>query len=392
MVGDAAQAQAAAAHREGRPAPLRRCGVDAGERLEGVSHGGVEAAELREAHRIRGDPRKVGELPEGRAFCGEPQRHLRVLDPHDRGQQLARGVDLVAHDRAGELVVQDLAEDAEQRIASLEVQGRALTRNEQLFVKRMQFTRTSFNILDNYIAMTTAAATNADYRTAVKAGEQGLKAREEMAALGGIFTTRRLERGYPWWPGEVKQYRELIPYSDGPLGKLILKTPLEWAFHRTGVEQQPRVELATGAIDLTYWESVQATLIPASRKDYPAKWELLRTDQYAQAQGIRHPDRQSYTGHFWYRTDLTLTGKETEGAPHIRFPGLFNECWLYVNGKQVAHREQGKLWWRNDYRFEWDVELTGKLKAGVNTIALRCHCEHHLGGIFRRPFLYRAMR
>ena len=283
-------------------------------------------------------------------------------------------------------------QDAEQRIASLEVQGQALTRNEQQYVKRMRFTRTSFNILDNYIAMTTAAATNADYRAAVKAGEQGLKAREEMAAMGGIFTTTRLERGYPWWPGEVKQYRELVPYVDGPLGKLIVKTPLTWAFHRTGTEQEPRVELATEAIDLAYWKSVQATLTPASRKDYPAKWELLRTDQYAQAQGIRHPDRQSYTGHFWYRTDLTLTGKETEGAPHIRFPGLFNECWLYVNGEQVAHREQGKLWWRNDYRFEWDVELTGKLKAGVNTIALRCHCEHHLGGIFRRPFVYRAMR
>jgi len=240
--------------------------------------------------------------------------------------------------------------------------------------------------------MTTAAATNADYRAAVKAGERGLQAREEMASLGGIFTSTRLERGYPWWPGEIKQYRELLPYTDGPLGKLILKTPLEWAFRRTGDEKSWRVELATGPIDLTYWNSVQAKLTPKTRKDYPAQWEMLRTDQYAQGQGIRHPDRQSYTGHFWYRTDIGLTAQQTQGAPHLRFPGLFNECWLYVNGQQVAHRKQGKLWWLNDYRFEWDVELTGMLKPGVNKIALRCHCEHHLGGIFRRPFLYRAMR
>ena len=64
---------------------------------------------------------------------------------------------------------------------------------------------------------------------------------------------------------------------------------------------------------------------------------------------------------------------------------------LYINGEEVAKREQGKLWWKNDYRFEWDVDLTGKFKPGKNTIALRCHCEHHFGGMFRRPFLYQAV-
>ena len=39
--------------------------------------------------------------------------------------------------------------------------------------------------------------------------------------------------------------------------------------------------------------------------------------------------------------------------PHIRFPGLFNECEFYVNGREAGRREQNKLWWLNDYRFEW---------------------------------------
>ncbi|SVD14821.1 uncharacterized protein METZ01_LOCUS367675, partial [marine metagenome] len=43
------------------------------------------------------------------------------------------------------------------------------------------------------------------------------------------------------------------------------------------------------------------------------------------------------------------------------------------------------------YRFEWDVDLTGKLKSGKNVLALVCKCEHHFGGMFRRPFLYRAV-
>ncbi len=85
-----------------------------------------------------------------------------------------------------------------------------------------------------------------------------------------------------------------------------------------------------------------------------------------------------------------LTAEQTAGAAHLMFPGLFNECWLYVNGKQVAHREQHPIWWRNSYAFEWDVDLQGKLHAGKNTIALRIDNPHHFGGMFRRPFLYRA--
>jgi hypothetical protein len=42
----------------------------------------------------------------------------------------------------------------------------------------------------------------------------------------------------------------------------------------------------------------------------------------------------------------------------------------------------------NDYRFEWDVSLQDRLQAGGNAIALRCHNPHHMGGMFRRPFLY----
>ncbi len=46
------------------------------------------------------------------------------------------------------------------------------------------------------------------------------------------------------------------------------------------------------------------------------------------------------------------------------------------------------MWSLNDYRFEWDVDLTSKLKAGTNSIVVQTNCEHHFGGMFRRPFLY----
>ena len=61
---------------------------------------------------------------------------------------------------------------------------------------------------------------------------------------------------------------------------------------------------------------------------------------------------------------------------------------LYVNGELVGHRNQAEPWWQGDYRFEWDVDLTGRLRPGPNEIALRGFNPHHFGGLFRRPFVY----
>ena len=127
------------------------------------------------------------------------------------------------------------------------------------------------------------------------------------------------------------------------------------------------------------------------RQKNEGHWEQVRSDQYLQAQGIVTQDFQSYTGHGWYQADVELDAAAVAGDVHLRFPGLFNECWLYINGEQVAHRPFKGMWWRNDYRFEWDVGLAGKLKAGKNRFVLRIDNPHHMGGMFRRPFLYRPI-
>ena len=125
---------------------------------------------------------------------------------------------------------------AEHIIASIEIQGRPLTRNEQLYVDRIVFTRYSYDITAGYIAMVRAASSECDYAKAVSFGEQALAVREKLTDMSGIFTTYRKynveHHGYAWWPGEVKQYRELIPFVDGSKGELIAKLPIEWAFHR----------------------------------------------------------------------------------------------------------------------------------------------------------------
>ena len=117
---------------------------------------------------------------------------------------------------------------------------------------------------------------------------------------------------------------------------------------------------------------------------------MLRTDLYMQAQSIRHADTQSFTGYYWYQTEMELPERDVRGDLHLMFPGLFNDIWLYVNGALVAHRDYREPWWRSDYRFQWDVPLQGKLKPGKNLVSLRGVTLNHFGGMFRRPFLYRA--
>ena len=282
---------------------------------------------------------------------------------------------------------------AEKAIQSLSRKSNP-SRNESLYLQRMKIARLQFEVLDAYTKMVEAANTDVDYAAAVKHGERGLKARDEMTELNGTFTTYKKygERGPAWWPGEVQQYRKLAEFTGGTKGKLIKKLPLEWAFHRDPND----TGLASGwgyrDVDLSFWEENKSNYDANSLKDYPAdQWEMLRTDLYIQAQGVRHPDRQSFTGYGWYNTKVNLSAGETKGKVHLKFPGLFNECWLYVNGSLVAHRKQRGVWWYNDYRFEWDVDLAGLLKSGENNLTLRFHNPHHFGGMFRRPFLYQAV-
>ena len=275
------------------------------------------------------------------------------------------------------------------------------TRNEKLVLDRLKFARLGFDVLSNYMEMVFAASTDADYRRASEAGRRAMASRLDMARMNSTFTTRVVgvaaaptEPGGStmWLPGEVKQYMNLLELTDGPKGTLIAKLPLEWAFHRDPNDTGLSSGWAYKKADLKYWNTHKSKFRTAERrKDYPiSEWEMVRADLYPPAQGVLHPDWQSFSGYLWYKTDVDLRPADTEGNVHIRFPGLFSECWLWVNGEMVGYRKQNALWWLNDYAFEWDVDLTGKLKPGVNDITLRCNNVLQFGGMFRLPFLYRA--
>jgi Domain of unknown function (DUF4838) len=270
--------------------------------------------------------------------------------------------------------LQNRLDEAQRAMAPLR-QKPAPTRNEKLYLQRMQFTVLSFTVIDNYMAMVRAGARDADYKAAAIAGERALAAREQLTEMSPSFTTYRKigEKGPAWMPGEVQTMKNLAALTDGSKGRLIAKLPLEWDFrtdpHDTG--------LARG------WAYTRA----AASGGWDKK---LRTDIYMQGQGIRHEDGQSYTGHYWYQTTIDVLPAGTENA-HLMFPGLFNECWLYLNGELISHRPFLDRWWNTDYNFNWDVDLSGKFTEGNNMFSLRAWNPHHFGGLFRRPFLYHGI-
>jgi hypothetical protein len=239
---------------------------------------------------------------------------------------------------------------------------------DDLFVQRMRFMRMGLGVLEEYMEMVRLAGSEVEYAAAVAAGERGLEWRRQLSETNPTFTTTRLEKGYPWWTGEVQQYRELAEVVDGTRGRLVGRLPLEWKF---------RVDPYDRGI-VHYW---------AGREYDASGWRELSSDLYMEAQGVKNGDGSDYNGYVWYRTEIELA-EEVMQELHLLFPGLFGEAWLYVDGHLVAHREWRPLWWHNDYRFEWDVDLGEMLEPGSHTLAVRLFNAHAMGGIWRRPFLY----
>jgi hypothetical protein len=287
---------------------------------------------------------------------------------------------------------------AEKIVASY--RGRSdLTRNERLYLKRVEFTRHSFDVIDGYMSMVRAAWRDCDYARAGRIGRQALAARETMRKDGGLFVEAPYlreaggEKDPAWFPGEVKMTEDLAKLTDGTAGKLVAKLPLAWSFLRDPNDSGLPHGVARRPADLTYWKEHGRELTGFARRNYPPMtWEEVRADLYPQAQGILHPDGQAFTGYSWYKTDVDLKPEQLNRPVHIRFPGLFAQAWLYVNGRLVEHRPQQKeMYSENDYTFAWDVDVNGDLHPGRNDITLRSYNSQHVSGIFRRPFLYQPV-
>ncbi|WP_225421250.1 DUF4838 domain-containing protein [Sphingomonas parva] len=262
------------------------------------------------------------------------------------------------------------------------------SRDREAYRERMRFTRASFDAIAAYVETVTAAARDADYEAATRAGEKAIAAQTALRTLNPLFTSPPMggeEQSPAWLQGEVRQYASFRGLQDGSSGHLVARLPLSWMF---------KVETPLPA-DWRYRGQQGPGPASAPLLDEEASvgtgWRPVRSDLYLQGQGVLAEGGQSALGHYWYRTELNLSEADARAGAHLMFPGLFNESWLYVNGRLVGHRGYDEPWWLTDYHFSWDVDLAGHLRAGVNRIALRGFNPHHFGGMFRRPFLYRLV-
>ncbi|MGD2175466.1 MAG: DUF4838 domain-containing protein, partial [Candidatus Brocadiaceae bacterium] len=78
---------------------------------------------------------------------------------------------------------------AEQLVRPLAARRQA-SRNEELCLQRMRFTRLSLDLLHQYMTMVRAAATDCHYGLAHEAGKRALETRLELAQMNPTFTTR----------------------------------------------------------------------------------------------------------------------------------------------------------------------------------------------------------
>ena len=288
-------------------------------------------------------------------------------------------------------LIQQLASELNQAERKVEPLVRKANRTdrENQWVARMRFQRLCFDLLESYFQMTKAASVDGDYDAAVLHGARGLAVREELTRMSGIFTTYKTigESGTAWWPGEVEQFKRLASLTNGTQGTRVARLPHAWLFRTDPTDTGTSSDWATSPIELAPWDGTP--LDWRDVRDNQNDWQWVLSSVYLQAQGLITDDHQAWNGIGWYRVDVSLDPATVTKPLRLMFPGLFNQATLFVNGRKVAERTGYQtIWWNNDYAFEWDVDVTGALRPGRNTIALRIDNPHHMGGMFRRPFLY----
>ena len=105
-----------------------------------------------------------------------------------------------------------------------------------------------------------------------------------------------------------------------------------------------------------------------------SKWRTIAIEQAWQKAGVMH------TGVAWYRRTITLPAKPKHVAVEIRFLGVDECAWVWVNGVYVGDHDLGPSGWNQ----EFTLDITKELKWGAkNQITVRAMNTAHAGGIWR---------
>ena len=87
-----------------------------------------------------------------------------------------------------------------------------------------------------------------------------------------------------------------------------------------------------------------------------------------------------YDGVGWYARDFTLPDKVKGASYELRFDGVDEDAWVWINGKYVGQRVSGPPGWKTPFRFDVSGELEW---GGVNRIVVRVKDTFAGGGIWK---------
>jgi hypothetical protein len=189
----------------------------------------------------------------------------------------------------------------------------------------------------------------------------------------------KLIKAYSFFMGDVKNgeftngrmtaYTNLAARTKGEAGTMVAPVPLEAKFQRDRFNEGVVAEWYLPAFD-------------------DGKWGTKNTFLTWDAQDQPEDDKgHDYDGYGWYRFTVDVPGGMVDKPLRLHLGGVINEGWVWINGEYAGHRPW-YLWWSGRKRHEMDVNVTGKVKAGKNVIAVRVWNNAEIGGLYRRGFLW----
>ncbi|HRS06241.1 MAG TPA: DUF4838 domain-containing protein [Candidatus Ratteibacteria bacterium] len=221
------------------------------------------------------------------------------------------------------------------------------------------------------IAARDEAEKKLDYKEAIK---QAQRAEDDVAKLYSIYSFFIGPKKHPDFNnGWMERYIELSKKVYGEEGTMIAQIPLESKFQRDLYNE--------GVIGQWYLPSFDD-------KKWGTKNTFYTWDQQDKPEDAKGHD---YDGYGWYRFTVRVPANMVNKPLKLHLGGVINEGWVWINGNYVGHREW-KLWWAGRQALEMDVDVTGKVKAGDNVVAVRVWNNAEIGGLLRRGFLWASTK
>ncbi len=159
-----------------------------------------------------------------------------------------------------------------------------------------------------------------------------------------------------------------------------------WPFHRDGTSLRDRQydhDLVVAAEIPLPKEGWRFRLDPRRRGHLEgwygveleeAGWDTIRIEQAWQKGGY------DYVGVAWYRRTFELPAEPAHEAADIRFAGVDESAWVWLNGEYVGEHDIGASGWNQPFR----LDITSLVRWGApNQITVRAMNTAHAGGIWR---------